>query len=118
MSRKSMDSAPRSSRRVAEGVTSPSSTPSACTMTFVTLARISSESVMALASPKVLSEPTETNAADLHMPPAGRCALTAAVIREDAADLADHGGVSLALVARRHEHLGHDAVQMGALVGD
>ena len=46
------------------------------------------------------------------MPPAGRPALTASVIREDAADLADHGGVSLAMVARGHEHLGHDTVQM------
>ena len=73
----------------------------------------------------VLSELTETNpangratAADTDMPPAGGPALTASVIREDAPDLADHGGVSLAMVARGHEHLGHDTVQMGALVGD
>src|SRR4051794_28905824 len=99
MSRKSMDSAPRSPRRVAEGATSPSSTPSDCTTTLVTLAKISSESVMVLSSHTVLSELTETNpangraaGADTDMPPAGGPALTASVIREDAPDLADHGG--------------------------
>src|SRR5262245_33281838 len=43
MSRKSIDSAPRSPCKVAEGLTSDSSTPSACTSTFVTLASMSFE---------------------------------------------------------------------------